>query len=152
MQSNGQWRFTPPTHVIAAFHQALLEHAAEGGVAGRGARYRHNGEILINGMREMGFVSLLPDFLQAPIIVTFHMPVDPRFDFQHFYDRLNSQGYVIYPGKLTVVDSFRIGCIGHLGDSEINGALQAIRTTINEMGVTDCGPQRVEMSSKKSVT
>ncbi len=140
MEANSQWRFTPPTHVIVAFHQALLEHEAEGGVAGRGSRYRRNCRILVEGMRKLGFVTLLPDALQAPIIVTFHMPVDPKFDFQAFYDRLNARGYVIYPGKLTVADSFRIGCIGRLGEEQMQGAVETIRETLAEMGVTRCGP------------
>ncbi len=140
MEANSQWRFTPPTHVIVAFHQALLEHEAEGGVAGRGSRYRRNCRILVEGMRKLGFVTLLPDALQAPIIVTFHMPADPKFDFQAFYDRLNERGYVIYPGKLTVADSFRIGCIGRLGEEQMQGAVETIRETLVEMGVTRCGP------------
>ena len=131
MESNGQWRFTPPTHAILAFNQALDEFEQEGGVEGRGQRYRNNCRILIEGMRNMGFRTLLPDELQAPIIVTFHMPEDPKFDFNRFYDRLSSQGYVIYPGKLTVADSFRIGCIGRLGDEEIRGALTAIKSTMS---------------------
>ncbi len=142
MEGNGQWRFTPPTHVIFAFHQALKEHEQEGGIAGRGARYRRNCELLVQGMRALGFVTLLPDVLQAPIIVTFHMPADPRFDFKRFYDRLNQRGFVIYPGKLTVADSFRIGCIGRLGEAEMRAALAAIRETIKEIGVTDCAPPR----------
>ncbi len=140
MEQNAQWRFTPPTHVVAAFHQALSEHAAEGGVAGRGDRYRQNCEILIKGMRELGFQPLLPDTLQAPIIVTFHMPADPAFVFQTFYDRLAEKGYVIYPGKLTVADSFRVGCIGRIDETVIRGALEAVRETLAEMGVRDCGP------------
>ena len=140
LEANAQWRFTPPTHVIAAFDQALTEHEAEGGVAGRGARYRRNCELLITGMRSLGFVPLLADELQAPIIVTFHMPADPKFDFQDFYNRLNERGFVIYPGKLTVADSFRIGCIGRIGESEIRGALAAIESAIVDMGVTACAP------------
>ncbi len=135
MEKSGQWRFTPPTHVIAAFDRALAEHAAEGGVLGRGARYRRNCHVLVEGMREMGFRTLLPDRLQAPIIVTFHMPADPRFDFQAFYEKLKHRGYVIYPGKLTKIDSFRIGCIGQLTEADIRGALGAIRQTLQEMSV-----------------
>ena len=140
LEANAQWRFTPPTHVIAAFDQALTEHEAEGGVAGRGARYRRNCDILIDGMRSMGFVPLLADELQAPIIVTFHMPADPKFDFQNFYNRLSERGFVIYPGKLTVADSFRIGCIGRIGETEIRGALAAIESAIKDMGVSACAP------------
>lgn len=139
LEKNGQYRFTPPIHVIAALEKAIQEHAAEGGVAGRGRRYARNCEVLVEGMREMGFETLLPDALQAPIIITFHMPSDPGFDFQHFYDSLAARGYLIYPGKLTVADSFRIGCIGDLDENHMRGALRAIRETLDEMDVTSLG-------------
>jgi 2-aminoethylphosphonate-pyruvate transaminase len=140
MEKNGQWRFTPPTHVIAALDRALDQHAAEGGVAGRGARYRRNCALLVEGLRAMGFQTLLPDRLQAPIIVTVRMPADPKFDFEAFYERLGRRGYVIYPGKLTVADSFRIGCIGALGEAEMKGVLAAIRDVMGEMGVRSGAP------------
>ncbi len=135
-EKTGQYRFTPPIHVIVSFHQALTEFFAEGGVAGRGRRYAENGRILIEGMRALGFAPLLPERLQAPIIVTFRMPADPRFVFQEFYDRLKDRGYVIYPGKLTVADSFRIGCIGRLYPEHMRGVLNAVREILDEMGVT----------------
>jgi 2-aminoethylphosphonate-pyruvate transaminase len=140
MEKTTQWRFTPPIQVIVAFEQALREHEEEGGVAGRGARYRENCRILVEGMRALGFETLLPDRLQAPIIVTFRMPADPKFHFESFYDRLREKGYVIYPGKLTVADSFRIGCIGRLGAAEMKGALAAIKATMDEMGVASGAP------------
>ncbi len=136
----GQYRFTPPIHVIVALGKAIEEHAAEGGVAGRGKRYRENAKVLIDGMRAMGFRTLLPDALQAPIIVTFHMPTDPKFVFQRFYDGLKDRGYVIYPGKLTVADSFRIGCIGRLYPKDMTGALAAVRDVLDEMRVSNGGP------------
>ena len=136
----GQYRFTPPIHVIVALGKAIEEHAAEGGVAGRGRRYRDNARVLIDGMRAMGFRTLLPDHLQAPIIVTFHMPTDPRFVFQRFYDGLKDRGYVIYPGKLTVADSFRMGCIGRLYPEHMKGALTAVREVLDEMRVSNGGP------------
>ena len=132
MEGNGQWRFTPPTHAILAFNQALDEFEAEGGVEGRGGRYRENYRILVDGMRKLGFRTLLRDELQAPIIVTFHMPDNPKFDFNRFYNNLSEQGYIIYPGKLTVADSFRIGCIGRLGAEQMHGALAAIKNTMDD--------------------
>ena len=129
----GQYRFTPPIHVIAAFHQALIEFRAEGGQKGRGSRYTENCRILIEGMRELGFKPLLPDSLQAPIIATFHMPKDKAFVFQAFYDKLKDRGYVIYPGKLTVADSFRIGCIGRLNAAHMRDTLANIREVMEEM-------------------
>lgn len=140
MEGNGQWRFTPPVHTIMSFDQALTEFSEEGGVSRRGGRYQENCDLLIEGMRGFGFVPLLPDALQAPIIVTFLMPKDPNFAFETFYDRLRDKGYVIYPGKLTVAETFRIGCIGRIGAAEIEGALEAIATTLKEMGVKDCRP------------
>jgi 2-aminoethylphosphonate-pyruvate transaminase len=140
MERTGQWRFTPPTHVIAALDQALDEHEVEGGVAGRATRYRATCRTLIEGMRAHGFETLLPDDLQAPIIVTFKMPADSRFAFDDFYDRLRDKGYVIYPGTLTVAPSFRIGCIGRTGPDEMRGALTAIRATLADMGVTSGRP------------
>ena len=136
----GQYRFTPPIHVIVALGKAIEEHAAEGGVAGRGKRYRDNAKVLIDGMCAMGFRTLLSDRLQAPIIITFHMPTDPRFVFQQFYDGLKDRGYVIYPGKLTVADSFRMGCIGRLYPEHMKGALAAVREVLDEMRVSNGGP------------
>jgi 2-aminoethylphosphonate-pyruvate transaminase len=135
LERTGQYRFTPPIHVIVAFHQALKEFIEEGGQPGRGARYAENCRILVEGMRGMGFETLLPDRLQAPIIVTFRMPSDRRFVFQSFYDRLKDRGFVIYPGKLTVADSFRIGCIGRLDRNHMRLALSAIREVLAELGV-----------------
>lgn len=135
MEKNGQWRFTPPTHVIAAFDKAIETFLDAGGVAGRHDRYSENCRTLVAGMRALGFETLLPDSLQAPIIVTFKMPTDEHFEFEVFYDRLKDLGYVIYPGKLTVAPSFRIGCIGALGQTEITGALDAIKSVLKGMGV-----------------
>jgi 2-aminoethylphosphonate-pyruvate transaminase len=111
-------------------------------VAGRGARYRRNCALLVEGLRAMGFETLLPDRLQAPIIVTVRMPADPKFHFETFYERLNQRGYVIYPGKLTVADSFRIGCIGALGEPEMRGVLAAIAAVLGELGVASGAPAR----------
>ncbi len=133
-EATGEWRFTPPTQVLAAFDQALDEHAAQGGVAGRGARYAANCRVLVEGMRELGFETFLPDALQAPIIVTFRAPTDPRFDFTRFYVALAMRGYLIYPGKLTRAASFRIGCIGRIDEAVMRGVVAAVAEVTQEMG------------------
>jgi 2-aminoethylphosphonate-pyruvate transaminase len=135
MERDGQWRFTPPTHTILALEQALKELEDEGGMASRHARYAENCRILVQGMRELGFETLLPETVQAPIIVTFRMPADPKFVFAAFYDGLRAKGYVIYPGKLTAIESFRIGCIGRIGPREMEQAVAAAAATLAEMGV-----------------
>jgi 2-aminoethylphosphonate-pyruvate transaminase len=142
LEANGQWRFTPPTHVLAALDQALAEHAAEGGVAGRGRRYRNNCDVLVAGMRALGFETFLSDDLQAPIIVTFRTPADPKFDFTKFYDGLAARGCVIYPGKLTDADSFRIGCIGALDDGDMKRVIAAVKDVLAELGVGDGRPPK----------
>jgi 2-aminoethylphosphonate-pyruvate transaminase len=140
MEANAQWRFTPPTHVLIAFDKAMEQFEAEGGVAGRNARYSENCRVLVEGMGALGFEPLLPSELQAPIIVTFKMPADPAFDFQRFYDQVKDRGYILYPGKLTVAPSFRVGCIGHLGTADMEAALSAMKDVLQEMGVSSGKP------------
>lgn len=140
MEKTGQWRYTPPTHVVAAFLTALKLHAAEGGVAGRGERYGHNRDVLVTGMRSLGFETLLPDRWLSPIITTFFCPADPAFDFTRFYEAMKARGFILYPGKLTVVDSFRIGCIGHLDVAVMRAVVEAVRATLADMGVASAAP------------
>lgn len=142
MEKNGQFRFTPPTHALAAFHQALTEHAAEGGVTARGERYWRNREVLVAGMRELGFETLLAEEHSGPIIQTFLTPADGRFSFEPFYEALRLRGFAIYPGKLTKRDTFRIGTIGQLDDNVMRAAVAAIRDVLSEMGVTSGAPAR----------
>lgn len=140
MNLTGQWRFTPPTHGVAAFREALLQHEEEGGVAGRLARYTRNKQVLVDGMRALGFETLLDDQWLSPIIVTFLMPADRAFAFRRFYDELKARGFIIYPGKLTEAESFRIGCIGKVDEAVMGELLKAIEETIAVMGVADGRP------------
>ncbi len=140
MNATGQWRFTPPTHTVAAFLEALRAHEAEGGVAGRGARYARNRDVVVAGMRDLGFETLLADRWLSPIIVTFFCPADPAFSFSRFYDLMKARGFITYPGKLTRVDSFRIGCIGQLDEAVMTRVVDAARTALEEMGVRDASP------------
>ena len=135
LEQNGQFRFTPPTHALLAFRQALLELEAEGGVAGRAARYRANYETLIAGMRAMGFQEYLEREDQGYIITAFRYPPHPNFDFDEFYKRLNDRGYVIYPGKVSQAECFRIGTIGRIFESDVNDLLAALREVVAEMGI-----------------
>lgn len=135
LERTAQWRFTPPTHVMAALDAALALHESEGGSPGRLARYKRNCEVLVAGMRKLGFRTLIPDRLQAPVIVTFENPADPRFRFETFYERLRRRGFVIYPGKLTRADTFRIGCIGAIGTEQIEGLVAAVGEVCAEMGL-----------------
>lgn len=140
MNSTGQWRFTPPTHVVAAFMEALSAHRQEGGVAARGARYARNRDAVVEGLRDLGFETLLDDDWLSPIIVTFFCPQDRAFSFEGYYDLMKSKGFIIYPGKLTQVDSFRIGCIGQIDEDVMHRVVAATRQSLDEMGVTSAAP------------
>jgi 2-aminoethylphosphonate-pyruvate transaminase len=140
MQKTGQWRFTPPTHVIAALRAAIDQYQTQGGQAARLARYRENCAVLVAGMRELGFETFLPPALQAPIIVTFFAPPDPNYDFKEFYARVRDRGFILYPGKLTAVETFRVGCIGAIDADALRHAVAAIRDALREMNVRRVAP------------
>lgn len=132
-EANGQFRFTPPTHAILAFNRALHELDEEGGITARGRRYATNHRTLIAGMQHLGFVPFLAPERQSFIITAFYSPPDPAFQFTEFYRRLSDRGMIIYPGKLTTVDTFRIGTIGRLFETDIAQLLHAIEDVLREM-------------------
>jgi 2-aminoethylphosphonate-pyruvate transaminase len=134
-EKNGQFRYTPPTHSILAFAEALRELEQEGGVLGRAARYHRNHQALLSGMRRIGFRSYLPEAVQSYIITSFHYPADPKFTFLEFYRRLSDSGFIIYPGKLSQFDLFRIGNIGRLFEADMHAVVAGIENAIKEMGV-----------------
>jgi 2-aminoethylphosphonate-pyruvate transaminase len=131
----GKWRYTSPTHVVCAFAQALKELDEEGGVAARHRRYSENQRRLVEGMEAMGFRTLIPRKWQSPIITSFHNPIDPKYSFNAFYDKLKARRFVIYPGKVSRADCFRIGTIGHVFPEDIDLLLVNIREVVAEMGV-----------------
>ncbi|MGB7261180.1 MAG: 2-aminoethylphosphonate--pyruvate transaminase [Albidovulum sp.] len=148
LQKTGQWRYTPPTHVVAAFQEALRIHAAEGGVPARGARYTRNRDVMVEGMRALGFETLLKDRWLSPIIVTFFCPADPKFDFTRFYELMKQKGFIIYPGKLTVVESFRIGCIGRMDEHVMVKVVAAAGEALSEMGVKSAAPPAAAIAER----
>ncbi|WP_124368985.1 2-aminoethylphosphonate--pyruvate transaminase [Pseudomonas sp. R1-43-08] len=137
MAQTGQWRFTPPTHVVAALHEALLQYHEEGGLSARYQRYATNCRTLLDGMAELHLRSFLPAAIQAPIIVTFHAPKDPRYQFTEFYERVKAKGFLLYPGKLTQVETFRVGCIGQVDAAGMQAAVNAIAQVLQDMDVLD---------------
>ena len=142
MQKTTQWRFTPPTHVVAAFRVALDQFTAEGGTTARGARYRKNCDTLIDGMAALGLRSFLPRNVQAPVIVTFHAPGDAAYAFKPFYEKVKARGYILYPGKLTKVETFRVGCIGAIDSNEMRNAVSAIAEALRDLGVAEVAPAK----------
>jgi 2-aminoethylphosphonate-pyruvate transaminase len=126
-KGHGKWRFTSPTHVVRAFKQAMDELAAEGGVEARHARYCRNHDVLVEGMRSLGFKTLLKDEVQSPVITSFLYP-DKEFNFKEFYHQLKEKGFVIYPGKISQADTFRIGNIGDVFPEDFSRLIEAIKT------------------------
>ncbi|TAM53402.1 MAG: 2-aminoethylphosphonate--pyruvate transaminase [Paraburkholderia sp.] len=135
MRKTGQWRFTPPTHVVAALRRALDAFAAQGGQSARAARYAGNRATLIEGMSALGFVPFLPAAVQADVIVTFHAPRDDNWRFADFYAAVRAAGFILYPGKLTRIDTFRVGCIGAIDAGDMRRAVTAIGNAVDELGI-----------------
>lgn len=135
MEKTGQWRFTPPTHVLVALDEALAQYREEGGQPARLARYQSNCRTLVEGMARLGFKPFLDPAIQAPIIVTFHAPGDKRYEFRKFYEAVKQRGFILYPGKLTQIETFRVGCIGAIGPTEMAQAVQAVSLAMQDMGI-----------------
>jgi 2-aminoethylphosphonate-pyruvate transaminase len=140
MEKTTQWRFTPPTHVMVALSEAVTQFVEEGGQPARLARYIDNCRTLVDGMAQLGFKPFLRPEVQAPIIVTFHAPADSRYDFKRFYAAAKARGFILYPGKLTQVETFRVGCIGAIGRNEMQQAVNAVADTLREMGIASGAP------------
>ena len=118
----------------------MRQFEEEGGQPARGARYGANCAALVDGMKALGFVPFLAPAIQAPIILTFHAPADPAYDFKRFYDAVKARGFILYPGKLTQLETFRVGCIGAIGRNEMQQAVNAVADTLREMGIANGAP------------
>jgi 2-aminoethylphosphonate-pyruvate transaminase len=140
MEKTGQWRFTPPTHVMVALAEAIQQFEEEGGQPARLKRYQSNCKTLIEGMAALGFKPYLDPAVQAPIIVTFHAPADTHYDFRKFYEAAKKHGFILYPGKLTEIETFRVGCIGAIGPIEMQQAVHAVALTLKELGIASGAP------------
>lgn len=142
LEANGQFRFTPPTLSIMAFHQALKELKEEGGVIAREQRYKDNKNILDSGMKKLGFKEYISNDIQGHIITSFLYPEDSHFNFETFYEKLNRRGFIIYPGKLSKASAFRIGNIGHIFPEDVKRLVMAIGEVLEE--------EKVVMNKEKS--
>lgn len=134
LERNHQWRFTPPTQVLAALAAALDQLDEEGGVMARHRRYQTLCQILRDGMESLGFQPFLPPELQAPVIVTFKLPRATGFTFETFYQQMEQEGFILYPGKLTEQPSFRVGCIGAITEATMHQAIAAAGRVLSRMG------------------
>jgi len=135
MEKTGQWRFTPPTHVVVALDAAIAQHAAEGGVAARGGRYAENHRVAVEGLDRLGLAPLVAPEWQSPIITTFRAPEHPGFDFGRFYELLKADGFIIYPGKMTAAETFRIGHIGAIDAQDMTKLVEAVGRALDTLGV-----------------
>ncbi|MGB6008667.1 2-aminoethylphosphonate--pyruvate transaminase [Castellaniella sp.] len=134
LRRTGQWRFTPPTHVVAAFASALDQYRDEGGQPARLARYAANCATLCAGLEDLGLRRFLAADFQAPVIVTWHAPDHPEYDFKRFYEAVRARGFLVHPGKLARAETFRVGCIGAIDRTEVRQAVAAIRAALLELG------------------
>jgi len=139
LDRTGMFRFTPATHLLLGMAEALREHQDEGGLPARQERFRRSWRRLVDGMRQMGFRTLLEDDVASPIVATFHDPPDPNYAFKKLYDGMKQRGFIIFPGRLAAANTFRIACIGVVTEHDIGRALDALADTLREMGVKQMG-------------
>jgi 2-aminoethylphosphonate-pyruvate transaminase len=132
LETNGQFRFTPPTLSLMAFRQALKELELEGGIEAREKRYQANKKNLDEGMAALGFKQYLAPGIQGHIITSFLYPADTNFNFEEFYQKLNNRGFIIYPGKLSKADAFRIGNIGQIFPNDVINLVKAVKEVLAE--------------------
>jgi 2-aminoethylphosphonate-pyruvate transaminase len=85
-------------------------------------------------MERLGLRALLPRLLQSPIITSFLYP-SADFDFRGFYLAMKRRGFVLYPGKISQTDTFRIGTIGHVFPADIDRLLAAVDETLHEQRI-----------------
>ena len=135
MEKTGQWRFTPPTHVVVALHEAIIQFFEEGGQPARFARYQENSKVLLEGMRALGIKPFLNEADLSAIIITFLAPQSDKYDFKTLYDVTKAEGFMLYPGKLTEVDTFRVGSIGAIDTLEMRQAVNAIGFALQKMDI-----------------
>jgi 2-aminoethylphosphonate-pyruvate transaminase len=143
MEKTGQWRYTPPTHVIAALATAIRIHEAEGGVRGRHARFHRVWHRLVTAMRQRGFETLIPDDHASPIVTTFLEPADPNYSFTKFCAEVKKRGFIVFPGRLTASHTFRIGCMGRITDADVDRLVEAIDGAMQSLGVQDRTPEEL---------
>ena len=141
MAEKGIFRTTPPTHVLLAINKAVEIHRAEGGITARKARYQRYWLRLVEGLRQRGFATFLPDEHASPIIATFHDPDDPNYTFEAFYAAMERRGFLIFPGRLTSAHTFRIGTMGDLTEGDISLIIDAVLDSMAEIGVTEFSPK-----------
>lgn len=132
---NGQFRFTPPVQGLLSFHQALKELEIEGGINARAIRYHENNTLLVSEMKKLGFILYLDDISRSYIITSFLFPKHRNFSFDLFYSKLSERGFVIYPGKLSKTECFRIGNIGQLYLADIKALVAAIKEVLFDLKI-----------------
>jgi 2-aminoethylphosphonate-pyruvate transaminase len=121
MEASGEWRTTPPTHVVQALHMSLQELRAEG-IAARRERYWRVQARVVSGFAALGIEPILAPELRSPICVAFRIDAlrGGADAFDSFYDYLVSQGLYIYAKAHAETRSFRVGCIGRIPDAWID--------------------------------
>lgn len=113
LEKTNQFQFTPPVQVIYALNEALDEFFEET-MEGRYKRYCDCYDVMLQGMKDLGFKCLLPEEQHSKMLTTFYDPDVAEYDFDKMHDFLYERDITIYPGKVASLDTFRIANIGDL--------------------------------------
>ena len=130
----GKWRYTSPTHVLLALHQALDELDAEGAWR-RGPRVTPKTTgCSLRDFRNLAFARCWPVNTGHPSSRRFSIPRDTGFSFDRMYEALKRRGFVIYPGKVSNADTFRVGTIGHVFPDDFRRLVDCFAEVVREFG------------------
>jgi 2-aminoethylphosphonate-pyruvate transaminase len=138
LESSGQFRFSAPTHLVAALQRALKELVEEGGHDARRMRYERNARVVLSGMRKLGFTPLLADENAGPIVQVILAPADGSYNYDHFHAALASRGFSIAPGRIANLATFRVGTAGNLDATTMNAFIDALKDSVGALGIQDC--------------
>ncbi len=128
-EGNGKFRFTSPTNILLALRQAIDEYKKEGGLKARRIRYMKNHQVLVSGLERLGIRPIVAPEDQSYIITTFELG---DIDFNEMYGCLKEKGFIIYPGKLTRLPTFRLGNIGDVYPSDMEALVKTIEAYIKK--------------------
>jgi len=134
LKKTNQMRFTPAVQIFYALEQALNEYFEETAIR-RYERYKNSYDVLIRGLKDLGFKLYLPDHLHSKLLTTIYEPTNSAYSFNEMHDYLYEKGYTIYPGKCNNENTFRIANIGQIDQTDIIGFIEKLEAYLIKYGI-----------------
>lgn len=135
-EKTGEMHFTPPVQTVYATRQAIAEYFAEGELE-KWKRHTRVFEAIHNGIEKLGFQNVIKREWQAGLVVAVKYPTDKNWDFEKVHDYCYERGFVIYPGKISTEDTFRLCALGAIDEEDIDNFMEVFREAlvVNQISV-----------------